>query len=367
MVFNMAKRETFLATLVVAFSALVGIGIVEVSYHIYRQAFPPKQWIMFFDGSDSIFRNLGHTFTYVPNSQISCRTVYFSRNSYSTEYFYEYKTNNFGLVQDRDLVRGVRSILLLGNSFTEGQGAEPWFELVAPQIEQSNYQPINGGLLGTGFLQWWELEQFLSANGISIGKLVVIFISHDLRRPKWNFSDNLLSCLRSISLCSGNEGFFRLPPEPELAHWVEKIRTAREPHNVSIKQWIGWALPATYAVYRFLLNVIHPPPQIELPQTDLVKMVESVINKLIEKYGRENVLFIQLPEKEELKGAILPDGLLTRKLIRDSGARYADGISLCGLDRSDFFVHDEHPNRQGYSKIAKCVTKVIEPFLTQDK
>jgi hypothetical protein len=287
---------------------------------------------VFFDGPDSIFRNLGGIFTYVPNSQISCRTIYFSRSSYSRENFYKYKINNFGLVQDRDLVRRVKSILLLGDPFTEGQGAEPWFPLVAPQIEQFDYQPINGGLLGTGFLQWWELEQLLSAKEIAITKLVVIFISDDLKRPKWNFPDSWLACLRSISLCLGNEGFFRLPPESELAHWVAKIRKAREPHNVSIKQRIEWALPATYAVGRFLLNFIHAPTQIEDPQTDLVIMVETVINKMVEKYGRENVLFIQLPEKEELKGAILADGLLTRKLIRETGARYADGASLCGLE-----------------------------------
>jgi hypothetical protein len=80
----------------------------------------------------------------------------------------------FGLVQDKDLVRGVKSILLLGDSFTEGQGAEPWFRQIAPQIEKLNYQPINGGLFGTGFrvgslnssypqmkLRWRSLQSYL--------------------------------------------------------------------------------------------------------------------------------------------------------------------------------------------------------------
>jgi hypothetical protein len=366
----MTHRDRFIATFLIVFSALVGVAIVEVGYYIYQRAFPPFYgWnqIVFLDGSDSIFRNLGHIYTYVPNSHIFSRSIYFYRSSYSTEYLYKFKTNNFGLVQDRDLARGVKSILLLGDSFTEGQGAEPWFRQVAPQIERLNYQPINGGLRATGFLHWWELEQFLSANEIALAKLVIIFISDDVRRPKRNFSESELACLRSISLCLGNETFFRLPPESELANWVAKIRTAREPpHDVSIKGRIRSALPATRAVYGFLLNVARAPPQTELPQI-VKERVETVINKMVEKYGRENVLFIHLPQKEELKGTILPNGLLARKLIRDSGARYADGTSLCGLDGSDFWVYDNHPNQRGYSKIAKCVAQIIEPFLTQDR
>jgi|RhiMetdeSRZDD1v2_1073273.scaffolds.fasta_scaffold387707_2 hypothetical protein len=356
----MKHREPFIATLLITFSALVGIAIVEVAYHVYQRAFPPVyQWgqrIMFFDGPDSIFRNLDDIFTYVPNSRIFSRVIYFSGSSYSTEYAYKFKTNNFGLVQDKDLVRGVKSILLLGDSFTEGQGAEPWFRQIAPQIEKLNYQPINGGLLATGFLNWWELEQFLSANEIAVTKLVVIFNSYNVSRAKWNFSEHALACLRSINLCLGNEDFFRLPAASELAHWVARIRATRE----DVKERIKSALPATYSVYRFFLkDDPFAPGQIE--------RVTTVINNMVQKYGRGNILFIHLPGKEELKGAILPDGLLTRKLIMDSGARYADGTALCGLARSEFFVRDGHPNQQGYSKIAKCIMEIVEPFLTQDR
>ena len=367
----MTHREPFIATLLIAFSALVGVGIVEAGYHIYQRAFPPSlqiesRRIMFFDGPDSIFLNRGDIFTYVPNSYIFTKTMYWSDSSFSTEYAYKFKTNNFGLVQDRDLVRGVKSILLLGDSFTEGQGAEPWFRQVAPQIERLDYQPINGGLLGTGFLQWWKLAELLSSNEIALAKVIIIFISDDFRRGIWNFPETSLDCLRNINLChSWNAGLFRLPPASELADWVAKIRTAKEPSNVSIKEGIKSALPATYEVYRFFLGVDEPSPKKSHPSQ--TKRVSTVINKMVDRYGRENVLFIQLPQNDELKGTIMPDGLLAQKLIRDSGARYADGTSLCGLDGSDFFVRDAHPNQQGYSKIARCVAQIIEPFLTQDR
>ena len=354
----------------IAFGSLVGIGIVEVGYHVYQELSPPrydwKRQIKFLYGPDSIFRNLGDIFTYVPNSNIFVRDIYFSAFSYSTEYAYKIKTNNFGLVQDKDLLRGAKSILLLGDSFTEGQGAEPWFRQVAPQIERLNYQPINGGLRGTGFLHWWELEEFLSANKISISKLVIIFISTDLGRSKWNFSESALACLRSINFCGGNSLLVRLPPESELGQWIAKIRTTRDAH-----WWIKSALPATYRVYRFLLDIVKRPQQVaEVPPQSprQIERVKTVINNMVEKYGRENVLFIHLPQKEEVEqGTVFPDGLLTRKFIQDIGTHYADGFALCGLTESDFFPVDRHPNQQGYSKIAKCTAQIIEQFLSQPK
>jgi hypothetical protein len=62
-----------------------------------------------FDWQDSILRNLDDIFTYIP-------TVIFLRAGYtslshpiSTEHAYKFKTNNFGLVQAKDLARGVMS------------------------------------------------------------------------------------------------------------------------------------------------------------------------------------------------------------------------------------------------------------------
>jgi hypothetical protein len=308
----MTRRESIIATFLIVFSALVGVGIVEAGYHIYQRAFSPlpNRLVVFFDGPDSIFLNRGDIFTYVPNGYISTKTIYLSDSSFSPEFAYKFKTNNFGLVQDRDLVPGVKSILLLGDSFTEGQGAEPWFRQVAPQIERFNYQPINGGLLGTGFLHWRKLAELLSSNEIVVAKVIIIFISDDLRRGIWNFSETTLDCLRNINRCQWNAAFFRLPPASELEHWVAKIRTAREPFDVSFREGIKSALPATYKVYRFFLDVAKRSPNKDGPsQTELVT---AVITKMVEKYGRENVLFIQLPQKEELKGTILPDGLLAR-------------------------------------------------------
>jgi hypothetical protein len=136
----------------------------------------------FFDGPETIFQNHGDIFTYVPHKGIRNVTAYFFERNFTVEFDYRFRTNNVGLVQDADVGPERDSLLLLGDSFAEGHGAEPWFWQVSPEIAKLGYQPVNGGLLGTGFEQWLKLERYLSGKSIRIGKLVVLFISDDYAR-----------------------------------------------------------------------------------------------------------------------------------------------------------------------------------------
>jgi hypothetical protein len=40
---------------------------------------------------------------------------------FAVEYDYRFRTNNLGLARDADVAPGLTSLLLLGDSFTEGQ------------------------------------------------------------------------------------------------------------------------------------------------------------------------------------------------------------------------------------------------------
>ncbi len=82
--------------------------------------------VVFFDGSGSIFRNQGDIFTYIPHNDVRNLTAFFFDNELRIEYDYHLRTNNLGLVQDVDTIAERESLLLLGDSFTEGQGAEQW-------------------------------------------------------------------------------------------------------------------------------------------------------------------------------------------------------------------------------------------------
>jgi len=97
--------------------------------------------VIFFDGPGTIFRSDGGILTYIPHSDIRNVTGFYSDESFTVEYDYRFRTNNLGLVQDTDVVPERASLLLVGDSFSQGLGAEPWFRLVSPEIEKLGYQP----------------------------------------------------------------------------------------------------------------------------------------------------------------------------------------------------------------------------------
>src|SRR4029077_17526377 len=116
------------AWLLVVPSVILGICIVELLGHLFLPStgnslaiYKYVHEILFFDGPGTIFRNQGDIFTYVPNSEIRDVAGFFSGDDFKIEYDYRFRTNNFGLVQDTDIAPDRESLLLLGDSFTEGQ------------------------------------------------------------------------------------------------------------------------------------------------------------------------------------------------------------------------------------------------------
>jgi hypothetical protein len=308
--------------------------------------------IIFFSGAGSVFQNHGDIFTYLPHDDVRNVLGYFSDAGFKVEYDYRYRTNNYGLVQDFDVVPGRPSILLLGDSFTEGQGAAPWFRQLAAQSGKLPYQLINGGLSGTGFEQWSKLEHYLSADRVQIRKLVVLFISDDSRRGVWNFSASELDCLQSLAACRGDEWYSRMPSDAELSASVDKIRAFRDTPRRRLVQRARFLLPASFRVYdylraEFFSNAEHARER-----------ARATIADFITEYGRENVVFMHLPQKDEVNGPNAA-GMEERRAIRDAGGRLYDGFKLCHLTPADYHVRDPHPNAQGYTKIADCVSQVV--------
>src|SRR5579863_2409196 len=320
-------------------SAIIGVLLVELFCWLFvpsisnalDQGFGTKR-IFFFAGRDTIFQNHEDIFTFVPDSEIENLAAFLTDDGFTVEYAYHFHTNNLGLVQDADVVPGRDSLMLLGDSFTEGQGAEPWFRAVSPEIDKLGYQAINGGLRGTGFEQWLKLDRYLAAQNVQIRKLVVLFISDDYHRPVWNFDANDLLCLSQHPLCRNLEtAVFRLPPPEELSSSIAKIRTARA--AMRQRSWLGAhaaaLLPASYHVYQYFTRRLRNPTFFARLE-NAGQQSRAAITEFISKYGPDNVAFIHLPQKDEIDR---PNdlGLQARGYIQGAGGRLFDGFKLCGL------------------------------------
>ena len=359
----------FFAAAMVVVSSILAIVLVELICYFFvpsigrASVYDWDRRILFIDGDNGTFQNQGDIFTYAPNANIRSSAVYFSDHAYDVEYDYWFHTNNYGLVQDFDVAPTRRSILLLGNSFMEGQGAEPWFRQLAEHADTLPYQIINGGLFGTGFEQFGKLERYLSEEKkVQIRKLIVVFISDDYVRQSWHFSEDFLHCLQRDAFCNSGDGDFnRRPTSSELLARVDEIREFRKPRLPlqRLQQQARIWLPASYRVYDYLQTKFH--------QNAVAKQGSRLaIANFIEAYGKENVAFIHLPQKNEMSG---PNeiGMEARRSIQDAGGELYDGLKLCGLTEADYHIHDGHPNKQGYGKIENCVSAVLRRMETEAK
>jgi lysophospholipase L1-like esterase len=353
-------RSLLVFTLILA-SILI---LLEVGYKYFipKDIYSWDQRFMLFSEikGGSVFKNIGSIFTYQPNKKIFSETYYYyAENKWIKEYQYEFLTNNYGLVQKKDIEPEKPSLLLIGDSYTEGQGASPWFETLNDNLG-SKLQLINGGLLGTGFIQWDLLLEYFYSKSIRLDYMVVIFISDDYGRKVWNFPQASLACISDYSVCKGFENFYGIPPPQDVKSFLNKLHTFRIEHptatEVGIKKYFNEYLPASYALFQLFSE------NSKLSEDDnvsTIKKSDQVIKSLINKY-QKNVLFIHLPQKDETKyNRINPYGELARSTIADQGGNLVDGFKACGLTNADYYPNDGHPNQQGYAKIEECIRKSI--------
>jgi hypothetical protein len=342
-------------------SALIGILLVEVFCWVFVPNLGrnmPNNRVVFFGGEGPIFENHGDIFTYTPHNTVRNVTAFFSSDDFAVEYDYRFRTNNLGLVQDADVAPVRKSLLLLGDSFTEGQGAEPWFRVVSPTIERLGYQPVNGGVLGTGFQQWLELGGYLSSKNIDVSKVIVLFISDDYQRPVWNVPSPVFKCISSASLCRVEQSYFyRLPPPGEMRSWIVRVRDARGPMKPHLQLSASALLPASSTVYTYLKQLV--------THAQAKSGSRAAISELVDRYGRENVAFLHLPQKDEIAGGPNDLGLAARRAIEAAGGTLFDGFKLCQMTPSDYFLNDDHPNAHGYSKIATCTAEVASSLVSE--
>ena len=342
-------------------TTLIILFVIEKIAEIYFPA--TYQWdrrLMFFS-EGNVFQNMSWGgFVYQPNTKITARIVYITdpkRPTVVDEYQYQISTNSAGLVQIGNIKSATPSVIFLGDSYTAGQGAIPWFyELERRWKGYSSFQIINGGILGTGFEAWLRLYQHL-ATSADIRKIVVIFISSDWTRAVWQMSNHDLNCLKQPTQCDGSNNFLGLPANPaDAEHQIHRIATERM-NYLARNQNIFEAS----AIYQRLLHPAYSrwwPYRKSATETQFEKSKDA-IREMTRAVGNQNIVFIQLPQKDELASGL--DSLSERgqSFIRQSGLKYVDGNKECQLTIEDFHVHDGHPNSAGYRKILDCVERSV--------
>ena len=350
--------------LLLSFSILISLAIVEIfiRFFVYKsENYNYRNTFLLFE-QGNVFQNIDNFFVYDQNSNITASTYYLKKNSFIEVNSYKIKTNNFGLVQAKDLIPKKESILILGDSFVQGQGYGNWTDLI--NLDVDNYQIINGGILGTGPQQFLRLEEYLSKK-LLIKKVILLYIGDDFRRDLYNHDKDRLNCLKNYKKCNGSELFYGFPlmsKDPQnFLNYLKDKRFDKSKEYLSLKRirrLIKSKLSNLHVVnipISFLRNTFYKS------KNEKILKNFKAIEKFINKYD-DNIHFVNIAQKNEI--------LLNKKSYETIYAnefitKKTKNIHQCNFDNNldFFFKYDQHPNEKGYKYISRCISKILKKIL----
>lgn len=314
---------------------------------------------MLFEEND-IFKNYENFYIYYPNKKILSETYYDVDNKFIKEYSYFIKTNNLGLVQDNDLIKNKKSILFLGDSFTGGQGYNAWINNFKGSYK--DLQVVNGGIIGTGPIDFYILENHLS-NILDINKVVFIYIGDDYIRTPPIIPESTQKCLKNQDSCVGNENFYGFKNNniQEVNLYLDKLKKYRIQNKNNIFE--------TYNLLEVVINKIKS----FLKKSNLVVILDNFLDnyrnkkifkknfyytkELIKKYNN-NIIFVRLNTKQEI---LLGKKSFWSNKIEKEFSKINIKNYYCSFnnDLKLFYENDGHPNKLGYNYLYNCILDIL--------
>jgi len=349
--------------IILIITTIISLAIIEFFFifknknlHKNTKKFDPYSRFMLFEEGD-VFKNVESFFKYHSNKDILSKTFYKDADKWVEEYSYEISTNNFGLVQKNNLIKNKKSILFLGDSFVEGQGASSWVNNFDGLYK--NYQIINGGIIGTGPQQFELIENHI-ANKFIIEKVVFFYIGDDIRRNVFNISNKTLLCLNDYKKCVGNENFYGFPlrkKDPiKFLNFLNKFRDSQKnalPFFDKVKIALKKKVNNLYII-KIPVNVLRQ--RFYKSDNEYIKRNFNSINNLFLKYGND-IVFVQLKSKNEVLYGKEYNSFYTENFIK----KITKNHFSCNFNNNInyFYKIDMHPNKDGYNNLYQCVVRIL--------
>ena len=354
----MRAKDSLVSLLLVVISFLLSLVLLEGVLHISN--YPPRKIPRFLFFSRPALQDQKTAFGFHGHTKIREVAVYKPGKEFQVEYDTTYKTNNLGLVQKTDFDPRKESLVFIGDSFTQGEGASPWFYKFEESWGSNEYQLVNLGLMGTGLVQWADTLQWFS--GISkIKHVFILFISDDWLRRRWYAHDNLegtsfllcTDCPKNNGVCKNikNLGIVYIDKDWDIPAILKK---AGELPGPRVKPGFSGFWNDLY--FRQLFRALVPSTRNRPHLQKLINNSRDALDRIIALFGSENLTVLHLPLREEVnQGAYTWAGRQARDLVLARRVAYLDGLALCGLTGKDFHEYDNHPNALGYAKILTCL------------
>lgn len=356
------KRSDITAAAILGVSSLlVGLVLVEVLLRLSNSAAEVTNTRFLFITPASFRNEAPLVPAYVPQAevrQVAIFRIQVGRGvEFVPQYDVRYRSNNQGHIQARDTFCGRETVAVFGDSFTEGQGAKPWFYGLENAVTQPAPQIVNFGIMGTG-VGHWAIAFDHYKKCYDIKKLVVVFISDDWYRSVWNFDRQQLACLNEVGPCRETEVLYSsMKPEQDI---VSLIRAAKLRDGEREQQYFWRTRLRTVNVVSKAAQVIDeklvPLSDKQKDRRDHYLTAQQAFGSMAANFDRDSVRLVNVTMVEETSGAPNPE---TQEVLEWLG-KQGYNVSRCPLSRDEFLRYDGHPNETGYKRLRGCVQDAIE-------
>jgi len=351
--------KIFLKIIIICLSVCIAFISVEFSYQILKESNNTNDLVkrsMLFQSGDN-FQNYKDFFKYYPNTSIRSLTLYSKAKPTKTsdliiEYDYDVSTNNAGLVMQNDLKDAEDVIYIIGDSFTEGVGASPWFYNMEESSDIVNVKLVNLAILGTGPAQWNSLKNHITHKfNLNVKGSVINIIPQDMLRKKWIMSKNELECLRT-SACNYAGGFqgFDFEAGLDINH-IKSLTLAnliyQENKIRSFKDFVKQS-HVIVDIYSYIRHYIKSPSYIRNNENALLNLKQSSQNKI----------FVNLVSQKLINSRNYNSYPVVKNLVgflEDNEFNF----KWCDIPSDGFFKIDSHPNEKGYLALQRCTESAI--------
>ncbi|MCI5221784.1 MAG: SGNH/GDSL hydrolase family protein [Candidatus Electrothrix sp. AR4] len=330
----------------------------NLRYLTYSDGAIANQTIRHSNGDSAV-----NLWTYAPDSTIRSIAVYADVFGATLEYDCAFHTNSLGFIKAGSPAKPV-DYLVLGDSFTEGQGGCPWLTEDAIKSDEilSDFNILNGGLQGTG-IKSFESVLELHEESALINNVVVIAISNDFKRgdPRVWPLDN--SCYRSLE-CGKDDYWYFDKFNTSDAELIEQANIRRDDRKPGLKVEI-LRYSFTYRIigeFSKIIQGLYSKSRIESEEKsapfDSYSSNFAAFEKIIEKYPKAIVLLVPQRDEVGLFGRENMDTRIVKKYFNEKGISFEN----CDLSASDYMPIDGHPNVRGFSKLFSCLKNSITKY-----
>jgi hypothetical protein len=285
--------------------------------------------------SDAAYVDREGFFAYRPNSEL--REIGFypdGAGGMTIEYDCRFTSDALGFVSNA-VPYEKSDILLLGDSFAQGQGGCPWIPNLPAELRTRIYLTATQG---HGFFHWQNIITFLDRIKPP-RKLLILFITDDFYRPVTLMGRAQTDCLDGKIEC-GNQHYI---------HPIAEDMPQRALARHQGRQGIAWPTSDPKKLTRILF-----PATIELVRGFLVRrsQLTDSLRLLDEFTHRFDVRLVWLSTREEDHGReprrhAVEEALVSRKLA----------IMQCQIPPEGYLPRDGHPNGLGNERIVQCVVE----------